>query len=122
MKKGMDREYVEHYVMLMSPVLKRLKKLVEKEGPDKGLWGMFEDTPSYQLFERIDEKQGERSFPCPYKGALENCKKWMRAEDFFFEWQDVHEKWCIPIWTGFAKEIGIKIIVQPGDMCTVKLA
>jgi hypothetical protein len=119
--KGLEKEYIEHYVTTMKPILLRVKQMVEKEGPDKALYGMFEGTTcSYQLMERIDVKQGERSFPCPYKQALENCKKWL-PNRFVLEWKDVHEKLCIPTWQGFAKVIGVNIAVQPGETCTVKL-
>ena len=61
--------------------------IVKQKGPDKGLYVMFERTTcSYQLFERINIKEGERSFPCPYKGVLENCKKYLGG--FTIEWKD----------------------------------
>jgi hypothetical protein len=62
--KGLVKEYAEHYVATMAPVLQRVKQIVEKEGPDKGLWGMFEGTScGYQLFERIDVKPGSAPSP-----------------------------------------------------------
>lgn len=119
--KGLEKEYAEHYISTMKPILTRIKQWVEKEGPEKGLFGMFERTTcSYQLFERINAKPGERSFPCPYKGKLEDCKKWLGT--FTIEGKDVCNKWCIPTWSGFAKEVGINITIHPGDECRVKLA
>jgi hypothetical protein len=119
--KGVEKEYVEHSITTMSPILKRIKQLVEKEGAEKGLVSMFEGTTcSYQLFERINVKPGERSFPCPYKGKLEDCKKWLGT--FTINWEDVCNKWCIPTWSGFSKEIGININIQPGEECRVTLA
>jgi len=120
--KGLEKEYVEHYVTTMKPILMRVKQMVKKEGPDKALHAMFEGTTcSYQLMERIDVKQGERNFPCPYKPALERCKKWL-PNRFVMEWEDVCNKWCIPTWQGFANVIGIKIAIKPGETCIVKLA
>ncbi len=120
--KGLEKEYVEHYVTTMKPILQRIKQQVAKEGPDKALYGMFEGTTcSYQLMERIDVKQGERSFPCPYGPALERCKQWL-PERFFMKWEDVCNKWCIPGWQGFAKEMEVKIAITPGETCVVKLA
>jgi len=120
--KGLEKEYAEHYITTMKPILLRVKQRVEKDGPDKALHGMFEGTTcSYQLMERIEVSQGERSFPCPYKPALENCKKWL-PDRFFMEWKDICNRWCIPVWTGFAKVIGVKLAVQPGETCRVKLA
>lgn len=119
--KGLDKEYVEHYIYTMKPILKMIKEWVEKEGPEKGLYGIFERTTcSYQLFERIYIKEGERLFPCPYKELLEICKKY--ADTFSLEWEDICNKWCKPTWSGFAKEIGIKITIHPGEECRVKLA
>jgi hypothetical protein len=120
--KGLEKKYVEHNITTMKPILMRVRKMVEKEGPDKALYGMFEGTTcSYQLMERIDVKQGERSFPCPYKAALERCKKWL-PNRFFMKWEDVCNKWCIPSWQGFASVIGVKITIQTGEKCIVKLA
>ena len=119
--KGVEKEYVEHYVETMQPLLRRIGKSVEQDGPEKGLEGMFEGTTcSYQLFEQINVKPGERSFPCPYKDILELCNKWLRT--YNIEWNDVCSKWCTPTWTGFAETMGIKISVSTGDECRVKLA
>lgn len=120
--KGVEKEYAEHYISTMGPILKMIKKWVEKEGPEKGLFGMFESTTcSYQLFERINIKAGERSFPCPFKGILEQTQKHMGT--YVITWNDVCQKWCSPVWHGFAKKAGdIKIKVEPGERCKVKLA
>jgi hypothetical protein len=119
--KGLEKEYVKHYLSTMKPVFKKIKEQVKKDGPEKGLYSMFEGTSAgFQLYERIDIKPGERSFPCPYKGTLENCKKWLGT--FTIEWPMVCGKWCTPIWKGFADDIGIKINIQPGETCKVTLA
>jgi len=119
-KKGLANKYVAHYITTMEPLLARIKKHIEKEGGDKGLEGMFEGTTcSYQLFERINIKPGERSFPCPYKEVLGHIDKWLGT--FTIKWEDVCNNWCIPTWSGFAKKMGIKVAVQPGDECHVKL-
>jgi len=121
--KGLEKEWIEHYVTAMGPILQKIKKWVEKEGPEKGLFGMFERTScSFQLFERISVKPGERSFPCPFKGKLEDCKKWLGTSTFTIEWKDVCNKSCIPMWSGFAKGIGINITIHPGEECRVRLA
>ena len=118
--KGIEKDYVQHYITTMVPILQRIKTMIEKEGPEKGLYGMFEGTTcSYQLFERINVTPGQRTFPCPYKELLGYCKKYLQT--FSIEWEDVCSKWCTPVWTGFADKIGIKLSVQPGDTCTVKL-
>ena len=118
--RGIDKEYVDHYIATLTPLLQRIKKHVQQEGAEKGLFSMFEGTSSsYQLFERINIKVRERSFPCPYKEMLTHCKKYLKT--FTIEWNDVCSRWCNPTWTGFADCIGIKVAVEPGVTCTVKL-
>ena len=120
-QKGLGKEYVAHYIETMEPILARVKKQVEKDGPEKGLEGMFEGTTcAYQLFERININPGERSFPCAYKLVLGHIDKWLGT--FTVKLEDICNSWCKPTWTGFADKMGIKIEVQTGDECRVKLA
>jgi hypothetical protein len=115
-----EKDHVDHYVTTMAPILKRVKSRVGTKGPDAALNGMFEGTTcAYQLFEHIDVKPGERTFPCPYKYLLEQCKKYLGT--FTLNWEDVCGKWCTPVWNGFAKEIGVTITIKTGETCSVKL-
>ena len=119
-EKGINADQIDHYIMTNKPILKKIKALVEKEGSEKALVELFDDEPcSYQLFEHINAKEGERSFPCPYKSNLENCIKWLKT--FTIEWSDVCNKWCIPIWKRSAHIIGIKIEVKTGEICSFRL-
>jgi hypothetical protein len=118
--KGLDKEYVDHYISTMEPVLQRIKQMVETEGTEKGLSSLFEDNPSaYQLFERINVNPNQRSFPCPYKEMLQYCEKYLKT--FPMPWEDVCSRWCTPTWKGFAEKIGINVSVHPGATCEVKL-
>ena len=122
-RKGLEKEHAEHYVYVLGPVIERhIKKAIPKFGKDIFLWGIFERTScSYQLYERIDIKEGERSFPCPFKEILEQIQTNMGT--YVITWNDVCQKWCSPVWHGFAKKAGdIKIKVEPGKICKVKLA
>ena len=115
-----EKDHVDHYFTTMAPILKRVKSRVGTKGPDAALNGMFEGTTcAYQLFEHIDVKPGERTFPCPYKYLLEQCKKYLGT--FTINWEDVCGKWCTPVWNGFAKEIGVAITIKTGETCSVKL-
>lgn len=121
MNNHIEAEYAAHYVATMKPLLTRMKELVAKQGAEQGLSGMFEKTStSYQLFERIIVQPGKRTFPCPYKEMLANCKQHLQT--FSLEWNDVCTRWCTPIWTGVADALGIRISIQPGETCTVALA
>jgi hypothetical protein len=96
-----------------------IKGWVPQQGPDKALYGMFEgNSCNYQLFEKIEVKEGERLFKCPYKEMLEIVSTLGTHK---ITWDDVHNKWCIPLWKGFAEKIGIEIEVFPGETCRVKL-
>jgi hypothetical protein len=121
--KGMDKEYAEHYVATMKPLLLKIKETVEKEkNPEKALIALFDDNPqAFQLFERISVKPGERIFPCPYKGKIADCRYWLGTFKAI-EWKDVCDRWCIPTWNGIAAVIGIKLKIKPSDECSVKLA
>lgn len=120
MDHKIDKEHVDHYVAVMSPILKRVQSRVGAQGPDAALNGMFEGTTcAYQLFERIDVKPGERTFPCPYNYLLDQCKKYLGT--FTISWNDVCDRWCTPVWNGFAKEIGVAITITTGETCSVKL-
>ncbi|MEI6127940.1 MAG: hypothetical protein WCQ99_15440, partial [Pseudomonadota bacterium] len=117
---GIEKEYVAHYLTTLEPLLKKIKALVDTEGAEKGLYSMFEGTPAgYQLLERIDVQPGRRTFPCPYKEMLANCKKYLLT--FSIEWNDVCSRWCTPTWTGVADRLGIPLSVTPGETCTVAL-
>jgi hypothetical protein len=117
---NMEKDYVDHYISTLEPLLQKVKKMVENDGHEKGLFSMFEGTScSYQVFEPIGIKQGQRTLLCPYKEMIGYCKKYLHT--FPIEWEDVCGKWCAPTWTGFADRIGIKISVEPGETCLVKL-
>jgi hypothetical protein len=120
--KGLHNEYANHYVEALGALInKYIKKGVEKFGKDVFLWGTFERTScSYQLYEHIDIKNGERSFPCPYKNILGHIQQSMGT--YKITWDDVCTKWCTPVWKGFAKKAGdVEIEVHPGNTCKVKV-
>jgi len=120
-RKGIWKERAEHYVWTLGVVVDRhIKKGVEMFGKDAFLWGNFERTScSYQLYEHIEINDGERSVPCPFKPILDQIQKGMGT--YQITWDDVHNKWCIPVWSGFAKNVGVKIKVEPGDICRVRV-
>jgi len=122
-RKGLEKEHAEHYVDILGAVIEKyIKKTIPKHGKDIFLWGVFERTScSYQLYEHINIKQGERSFPCPFKGVLEQIQNHMGT--YVITWNDVCNKWCSLVWHGFAKKAGgIKINIEPGEICKVKLS
>ena len=120
-RQGIWKERAEHYVWTLGVVVDRhIKKGIEMFGKDAFLWGNFERTScSYQLYEHIEIKDGERALPCPFKPILDQIQKGMGT--YKITWDDVHNKWCIPVWEGFAKNVGIKLKVEPGETCRVKV-
>jgi hypothetical protein len=117
--KGEQKAFVEHYIQTMKPILKFGKKKVSASGPDAALAFMFERTMcSVQLYEEITVKPGERSFPCPYKGILDVCKP---LKMFSIEWKDVCSNFCIPAYTGFGKEMGVEVKMNPGEICSARI-
>jgi hypothetical protein len=124
--KGVHEKFASDYVQRLGAILnKHLKMGVEKLGNKEiYLWAMFERTScSYQLYENITIKKGERSVPCPFKPMLGHIEKGLGT--YKIVWEDVCSKWCTPVWNGFIKGAElthlIKIKVEPGDICKVKV-
>ena len=123
--KGLHNEFAEDYVQRLGVLVnKYLKMGVEQAGKDIFLWAMFERTTcSYQLYEHIDIKEGQRSYPCPFKPMLAHIEKGLGT--YKIKWWDVCTKWCTPVWNGFIKGAGLtgvlEIKVEPGDTCIVKV-
>jgi hypothetical protein len=124
-RKGVHEKFTEDYVQRLGVLVNRhLKMGVEQIGQDIFLWAMFERTScSYQLYENITIKKGERSVPCPFKPMLAQIEKGLGT--YKIVWEDVCSKWCTPVWHGFIKGAGlkdlIKIKVEPGSICKVKV-
>lgn len=120
-RQGVEKEHAAHFVYVLGPVLERhIKPAVAKLGKNIFLWGIFERTScSYQLYEHINIKEGERSFPCPYKNVLEYLNK--DRGTYIIKWNDVCTKWCGLTWNGFAEVAGVKLKIKPGETCKVKV-
>lgn len=113
------QERAEHEAHILGPILEMIGGWVKEQGPDKALYGMFEaNSCNYQLFENIEVKEGERLLKCPYKEMIEIVGS---LGTHNITWDDVHYKWCIPLWEAFAKRIGIEIEVTPGETCSVRI-
>ncbi len=119
--RGVDKEFADHYVLTLGvPIARHIKPAIEKLGKDCFLWGIFERTScSYQLYEHINVKKGERSFPCPYKPILDQILG--KDVTYTITWKDVCEKWCSRIWNGFADTAGVKVKIKTGKTCKVKV-
>jgi hypothetical protein len=118
-KHNIWKEHAEHEVYILGPILEMIKSWIPEQGLDRALYGMFEgNSCNYQLFEKIEVKDCERILHCPYKEMLEIVGS---LGTFNLTWEDVHEKWCIPLWKGFAEKIGIEIEVIPGEKCCVRI-
>jgi len=120
-RHGFEKEWAQHEADVLGAVFERhIKPAIKKTGrKDFFLWGIFERTScSYQLYEHIDIKDGERIFPCPYKPVLEEIQKGLGT--YKITWNDVCEKWCRLKWEAFARKSGeIKFQVDPGETCRV---
>lgn len=122
-RKGLEKEHAQHYVDILGTLIEKyIVRAIPKCGNDIFLWGVFERTScSYQLYEYIDIKEGERSFPCPYNYVLGKIQKSMGT--YVITLEDVCQKWCSLVWHGFAEKAGgIPITIEPGEICKVKLA
>jgi len=120
-RHGLEKEWADHEADVLGAVFERhINPAIKKTGrKDFFLWGIFERTScSYQLYEHIDVKDGERTFPCPYKPILEEIQKGLGT--YKITWNDVCEKWCRLRWEAFARKAGgVKFKVEPGETCRV---
>jgi hypothetical protein len=117
--RGEQKEFIAHYIATMKPVLEMQKNKVARLGKETALTCMFEGTMcSVQLFEEITIQPNERIFPCPYKQLLELCRS---IKMFTIEWKDVCNSLCVPLYTGFGKELGVEIKMTPGEICSARM-
>ncbi len=118
-RNNLWQEHVDHEVATLNPILEMIGSWIPEKGKERALYGMFEgNSCNYQLFEKIEVSEGQRLFQCPYKEMIEITSVLGTQQ---IVWEDVCNKWCTPLWKGFAKVIGIEIEVTPGETCCVKL-
>jgi hypothetical protein len=116
---GIDQKYVAHDLEAMRPILRRVKSWVKKDGKDAILRGWFEGTGcSFALYEKIYKRPNERLIVCPFREGIEHNK----AIGSPLTIDQVCTKYCIPRWTGYGKECGVKTTVTPGEICSIKIA
>jgi hypothetical protein len=122
--KGLSRQYVEHDVRTMQPMLQRIRAAIEKTGDrELALVGMFDRTSClYQLCLDLEVPPGRRTFTFPYSTVLAIAR---RIGQFDMSDQEVHEIWLRPRLLGYAQVLGVAIDVSdigPDGKVTVSLA
>jgi hypothetical protein len=121
--KGMLKEYVQHDVKTMMPMLSRMKGIIERTGDrETALVGMFERTPClYQLCLDLEVTPGKRTFTFPFSNVLDVSRK---IGQFDLTNEEVHEVWLKPRLYGYAEAMGVRIHVSdigPDHKVTVSL-
>jgi hypothetical protein len=108
---GLIKQYVEHDVKTMMPMLQRMKGMIEKTGDREiALVGMFERTAClYQLCMDLKASPGKREFTFPFTTVLTIGK---RIGQFDMTDQELHEIWLKPRLLGYAEVLGVKINVS----------
>jgi hypothetical protein len=122
--RGLLREYVEHDVQTMQPMLQRMKAIIEKTGDrEVALIGMFDRTTClYQLCMDLEATPGKRTFTFPFTTVLGMAR---RIGQFDLTDQEVHDAWLRPRLLGYAAVLGVGIDVSdigPDGKVTVALA
>ncbi|MCU0758199.1 MAG: hypothetical protein MUF07_03225 [Steroidobacteraceae bacterium] len=121
--KGVLKEYVQHDVKTMMPMLTRMKGIIERTGNrETALVGMFERTPClYQLCLDLEVAPGKRTFTFPFSNVLDVSRK---IGQFDLTNEEVHEAWLKPRLYGYAEVMGVRIHVSdigPDHKVTVSL-
>lgn len=122
--KGLARQYVEHDVRTMQPMLQRIRAMIDQTGDrELALVGMFDRTSClYQLCLDLEAAPGRRSFSFPFSRVLEISRK---IGQFDLTDAEVHETWLKPRLQGYAEVLGVRIHVSdigPDNKVTVTLA
>jgi hypothetical protein len=121
---GLIKQYVEHDVKTMMPMLLRMKGIIEKTGNrEVALIGMFDRTAClYQLCLDLTSSPGRREFTFPFSNVLAIGK---RIGQFDMTDQELHEIWLKPRLLGYAEVLGVAIDVSdigPDGKVSVALA
>jgi hypothetical protein len=120
---GLSKQYVEHDIKAMQPMLQRMKGMIEKSGEKEvALVAIFERTAClYQLCLDLKSEPGKRTFTFPYKHVLDISR---RIGQFDLTDQELHAIWLKPRLLGYAESMGVQIDVSDIDAdgkVTVKL-
>lgn len=109
--QGLAREYVQHDIKTMMPMLGRMKAVIEKTGNREiALIGMFDRTPClYQLCLDLEVVPGRRTFTFPFTHVLEVAR---RIGQFDLTSEEIHETWLKPRLYGYAEVLGVEIHVS----------
>jgi hypothetical protein len=109
--QGLARDYVEHDVKTMQPMLQRMKAIIEKTGDrEVALIGMFDRTTClYQLCMDLEATPGKRTFTFPFTTVLTMGR---RIGQFDLTDQEVHDIWLRPRLLGYAAVLGVGITVS----------
>jgi hypothetical protein len=108
---GLIKQYVEHDVKTMMPMLLRMKGIIEKTGNrEVALIGMFDRTAClYQLCMDLRSSPGRREFTFPFSTVLALGK---RIGQFDMTDQELHEIWLKPRLLGYAAVLSVAIEVS----------
>lgn len=109
--RGLSREYVEHDIQTMQPMLQRMKSIIERTGnKEVALIGIFDRTTClYQLCMDLKSSPGRREFTFPFSTVLSMGR---RIGQFDLTDQEVHEIWLKPRLLGYAAVLGVRLDVS----------
>jgi len=112
--KGLSKQYVEHDVQTMRPMLERTREAIVQTGDrELALTAMFERTTClYQLCLDLQVIPGQRRFTFPFSHVLAISR---RIGQFDLTDAEVHEIWLKPRLYGYAAVMGVDIDVSEID-------
>jgi hypothetical protein len=121
--KGLIKQYVEHDISTMMPILSALRATIAQRGdPEIALQGIFDKTSHfYQLCLDLEVAPGQRRFTFPYSHVLAISR---RIGQFDLTDTELHEIWLKPRLQGYGRVIGVPLEVSdigPDGKVTVSL-
>lgn len=122
--QGLSKQYVEHDIKAMQPMLQRMKGMIEKSGEKEiALVAIFERTAClYQLCLDLESSPGKRTFTFPFTHVLSISR---RIGQFDLTDQELHEIWLKPRLLGYGESMGVPLEVSDigaDGKVTVKIA
>ncbi len=110
----MMAQAVEQDLRVTYPMMSRVGKMIEMTGDKElALTAMFDQTTCfYQLVDERDRTDGKVVYKAPFNELLEITNK-MGQYDLTAE--EIHEQWTKPRYQGYAKILGVDLIVSDID-------
>lgn len=109
--RGSIADYVEHDIRTMQPINLRVKQIIEGTGErEVALVALFDRTACHYGLALTTTGEGRRrSWHEPFGHVLRECRK---IGQFDLTVQEIHDQWTRPRLLGYARDMGVELVVS----------